>query len=58
MAGQIFPESTSEQRLTSVQSLACFLHGTGLNLITISEYSWKGHTSLLDHYLDMLLTAE
>lgn len=58
LAEQVFPDSSPEQLLIGVQSLACYLHGIALNLITISEYAWREHEHLLNHYLDLLLTSE
>jgi len=51
----VFARKEHEQLLIITQGLICQMHGIALNLITISEYQWSVHRSLLDAYLDLLI---
>jgi len=52
---EVFPENTYAKNQVIAQSLICMVHGIALNLITISEFSWREHSKLLDAYISTLL---
>lgn len=48
------PESESAAQQLA-HELICFLNGLALNLITISEFPWQSHQTLLSGYLSRLI---